>query len=78
MQPQFFEVQYNDKTVKIEVISMPGERIFRAHFSDQAPLILNRAKKFDSTYFWTSIPQGKQKLAEEIGALIEQHIKSQQ
>jgi hypothetical protein len=76
MYPESFEVQYNDKPVKVEVLSITGQTIYRLHFRGQPPLIITRAKKNIGSMFWTSIPEGKQKLAEEIGLLIEEYFKT--
>jgi hypothetical protein len=73
-----FEVEYNGMPVKVEVFSVFDEKIYRAHFQDRPALILSRAKRPDNKYFWTSIPEGRRKFAEEVGALIEEHIKSEQ
>jgi len=76
MGPKSFEVTYKDKLVKVEELSIAAQTIYRVHFQDQPALVITRAQKNVGSRFWTSIPEGKQKLAEEIGSLIEEKIKS--
>jgi hypothetical protein len=50
--------------------------MFRIIFSNPgAPLIITRATHENAYRFWTSIPEGRQRQAEEIGTLIEEHYK---
>lgn len=39
---------------------------------EKKPLVITRAQKSRGKEFWTSVPQGMQREAEEIGAIIEQ------
>jgi len=48
-------------------ISSPGK---------EPPLTILRAVNFNGAKFWTSLPEGRQKLAEEIGILIEQFYRA--
>ena len=61
----------------VQVLDIGTQRIYRINFPSAPALILTRAKNADGVYFWTSIPEGKQKMAEEIGLLIEPLLKSQ-
>lgn len=72
-----FEVRFEDQPVQIEVIRAGKQVLFKAMSANQQiALFLTRAKDSEGSYFWTSIPEGKQQLAEQIGLLIEQHINS--
>ncbi len=71
-----FYVSYKGEQVSIEIHSLSGQTIYRVLIPNMAQLVLHRAQKSAGGYFWTSIPEGKQKLAEAIGPLIEEHIKS--
>ncbi len=52
------------------------ELIFRIQFAyNQAPLVITRAVHANANHFWTSIPEGRQKEAEEIGPLISEYFK---
>ena len=42
--------------------------------SNRKPIVIARAKFEDTDARWTSIPEGRQKEAEGIGALIEQYL----
>ena len=72
-----FDIDYKGQQVKVQVLDVVGQRIYKVNFPTSAPLFLTRAKNAEGVYFWTSVPEGKQKLAEEIGALIEPLLKSQ-
>ncbi len=71
-----FEINHKDKALKIDVVSIGGQILYRVFFTDMPNLVITRAKNANATKFWTSIPEGKQQLAEEIGKLIEEHNKS--
>jgi hypothetical protein len=71
-----FQINYRDRPVTIEEVSLGGQTLYRATFADKPPLFIARAKNADSVFFWTSVPEGRQQLAEEIGKLIEKYIKS--
>ena len=50
--------------------------LFRITFGDnRKPLVITMAKKESGRDFWTSIPEGRQREAEEIGDLITNHFK---
>ena len=76
MQPEKFAISYQDTVAHVEIHSISGQTIFRVIFGDnKAPLVLHRATQFEAKRFWTSIPEGRQKLAEEIGILIEKYFR---
>ena len=51
--------------------------IFRIVFSDKRPpLVITRAEHSNVHKFWTSIPEGRQKEAEEVGTLISEYFKN--
>ena len=72
-----FDIDYKGQRVNIQVLDLGGQRIYKINFPSAPPLLMTRAKNADGVYFWTSVPEGKQKLAEEIGPLIEPILKSQ-
>ena len=72
-----FDISYKGQQVKVQIVDVVGQRIYKINFPSSAPLFLTRAKNADGVYFWTSVPEGKQNLAEEIGALIEPLLKEQ-
>ena len=71
-----FEIEYQDIPIKVETIKLPTQVLFKANLINKHPLILCRATDFNQAKFWTSMPEGRQKEAEEIGPLIEQYYRS--
>ena len=69
-----FELTYLDETIKIERFTISDQTLYRVHFHGRPPLILTRAKDVNLGGFWTSVPEGKQKEAQIIGGLIENHF----
>jgi hypothetical protein len=76
MQENKFQINYRDRQVNIEEISLGGQTLYKAIFPDKTTLFITRAKNANAVFFWTSVPEGRQQLAEEIGKLIEKYIKS--
>ncbi|GAC1387629.1 MAG: hypothetical protein NVSMB45_17410 [Ginsengibacter sp.] len=70
-----FDVIYKEQAVKIEAVSIGGQSLYKILFSDRPAMFVTRAKDFNSSKFWTSVPEGRQELAEEIGELIMNHYK---
>lgn len=67
-----WETVYRGHKVKIGKRSVKGAEVYYVSSSPQKkPLVLTRALKSGGKEFWTSIPQGMQKEAEEIGAIID-------
>lgn len=72
-----FDLEFGIATIRVEEIRIPGQTFFKVDFSNQIPtLTLLRATNIKDDKFWTSIPEGRQKLAEEIGPLIENYYRS--
>ena len=71
-----FSVQYNDLNVEIQRISAAGQTIYKIALPGEKPIFITRAKDINGFYFWTSIPEGRQKFAGEMGALIQLHFNS--
>jgi len=56
-------------------LDITGYVAYKIEFSSQRkPLIIARARGQEAPYFWTSIPEGRQKEAEGVGLLIEQYL----
>jgi len=70
-----FEIFFEKRTVPIEKMEVGKNVLYVARFNDRAPLVVTRAKDANGVGFWTSIPEGRQKLAEAIGELITNHIR---
>ena len=76
--PEWIELEFKGETLRVQRVDMPGAGIiYRVLFPGRRPpLILTRADRFQADRFWTSLPQGRQKEAEEIGPLIAEFINS--
>jgi hypothetical protein len=76
MNDSLFELSYNDEKIKVQRHSIGSQTIFRIIFSNsRAPLVITRAMHENAYRFWTSIPEGRQREAEEVGILIEEYYK---
>jgi hypothetical protein len=71
-----FELSYSGVKIKVQRHSIGSQTIFRITFSNSGPpLVITRATHENAFRFWTSIPEGRQREAEEIGALISEYFK---
>jgi len=72
-----FDLQFGDNIIRVEQIQIPGQTFFRIIFPNQVPeLRILRALDINKEKFWTSVPEGRQELAEQIGPLIEKYYRS--
>ncbi|MDE3214121.1 MAG: hypothetical protein KGM98_12875 [Bacteroidota bacterium] len=73
----FFRIKYLSGTLQVERLHFGGNRVFKVLYpGNPVPLLITQAMKSGRTAFWTSIPEGRQQEAEEIGALIENYYNS--
>ncbi|QEC74714.1 hypothetical protein [Mucilaginibacter ginsenosidivorax] len=77
---QRFEIIYKDSAASVVEYSLRSGRVFRVKFMDDAlkPLVVTVARDADDKKFWTSVPEGRQQLAAEIGKLIATYIRNYQ
>ena len=74
---QPFQLTLNGVTIFVKPLALPGYQAFEVSFSSpRKPLIIARTKDIDKKIFYTSIPEGRQNEAEDIGALISEYFKS--
>ena len=67
-----FQIQFAGVPLQVETIEVPKQVLFRISFPDQRlPLMIGRVYNADQQKFWTSIPEGRLKEAQQIGPLIE-------
>ena len=71
------EIAYKGQRINVQILDLGTQRIYKVNLPSTGNLLITRAKNADGVYFWTSVPEGKQKMAEEIGTLIEPILKSQ-
>lgn len=71
-----FELEFRDGKIQVRRHSIGSQVIFQVAFSDgRRPLVLTRALHSNANKFWTSIPEGRQAEAEEVGPLISEYFK---
>jgi hypothetical protein len=74
---QSFELEYKASRIQIHRHSINGQTIFRVIFPDnRKTLVITRPSNSDGARFWTSIPEGRQREAEEIGPLIAAYLQN--
>jgi hypothetical protein len=72
-----FEVSLRGAVLKVEKHNISGQVVYRVVFPDKRPdLFVHRALDANASRFWTSIPEGRQPEAREIGPLISEFFKS--
>ena len=70
-----FTIESHGVQIHCVRLDITGYVAYKIEFSSQRkPLIIARAKGKEAPYFWTSIPEGRQKEAEGVGLLIEQYL----
>lgn len=76
MNDSLFELFYKNEKIQVQRHSIGSQTIFRIVFSNsRTPLVITSATHENAYRFWTSIPEGRQREAEEIGKLIEEFYK---
>ena len=74
-----FELSFKQGRIRIQRHFVSNQTIYRVVFSDKRdPLVFTRALTDSAAHWWTSIPEGRQREAEEIGPLSAEYIKSNQ
>jgi hypothetical protein len=72
-----FEMNFSDRMITVQQVQLPGQVFFKISFRPgEPPLVILRATGVDGQKFWTSMPEGQQELAEQVGWLIEQRYRS--
>jgi hypothetical protein len=76
MDPDRFELNFLKGKIFVTRHTIGSNVIFRVVFPEKkTPLVITRTQS-STDKFWTSIPEGRQKEAEEIGGLISEYFKS--
>lgn len=77
--PDNFELAFYGGKIKVQKHSPGAQVIFKIEFSDKRPLlVITRATHAEAHRFWTSIPEGRQLEAEEVGSFISEYFKTVQ
>jgi len=66
-----FEIQLNEKPIHIRMVPHSSGPLYMASGDNIPTVCIHKAINFEGQWFWTSIPEGKQQLAESIGSLID-------
>jgi hypothetical protein len=77
-QQETFEIIYKEQSLPVERMMLGGFTCFRVGLIGKAVLVVTRAEKEGGEKFWTSVPEGRQVEAEQIGPLIESYYRRQQ
>ena len=76
-QNEIFDLDFGNIRIRVEQLQITGQTFFRVDFSNEIPtLTLLRATDSEQKKFWTSVPEGRQELAEKVGPLIEEYYRS--
>lgn len=72
-----FEIELNGARIRISEHELQGKRVFHADLGEASKaLVLTVGLNNRNEKFWTSIPQGRQDEAQQIGKLIAEHIRA--
>jgi len=72
-----FSIEYEGSAAQVTEHKLKEMRVFRITFSGpRKPLVITVAEMPGGKKWWTSVPQGRQKEAEEVGRLIADHIRA--
>lgn len=74
---EIFTIVYNGQQIKVQPYTYQNRSLFAIGLPNKQLIIL-KSEKLDGTEFWTSMPQGEQKLAEHIGKLIDDKFNTKQ
>ena len=75
--PPAFELQYGKQKIKISEHEITNNRVFYVDFQGGSKyLTITVGYDCKDQKFWTSIPEGRQEEAEQIGKLIANYIRS--
>jgi len=70
-----FSIEAHGVILTCERLDMPKQVVYSVKFSSaRKPIVVARAKFEDSDARWTSIPEGRQKEAEGVGAIIDEYL----
>lgn len=72
-----FEIDYKGKRSIVTEAAIKSRRVFNIQFPEgRRPLTITVGLTNEGVKFWTSIPEGRQEEAEEVGKLIAAYIRS--
>jgi hypothetical protein len=77
-QQETFEIIYKEQSLPVERMVIGTFACFRVGLIGKSVLVVTSAEKEGGQKFWTSVPEGRQAEAEQIGPLIEAYYRRQQ
>jgi hypothetical protein len=72
-----FQLIYNDQPITVELLSK-NANIYSVEIPGHSVLFIALVTNIRNKSYWTSIPQGQEFLAQQIGNLIEEFQKSEE
>ena len=76
---EIFVLDFKEGRIRVQRHFVTSQTTYRIVFSDKRdPLVVTRALTDNASRWRTSIPEGRQREAEEIGPLIADYIKANQ
>lgn len=73
-----FELNFKEGKIRLQLHFVASQIIYRVFSDKRTSLVVTRALTDNASHWWTSIPKGRQREAEEIGPLIANYIKANQ
>ncbi len=71
-----FNIDYENTTARVTEAEIKNRRIFHIQFTgDKKPMAITVGRDNKDVKFWTSIPEGRQEEAEQVGKLIADYIR---
>lgn len=72
-----FTITYDGQEVKVQPYAYKKKELFAVGLPKKQVIIL-KSEKLNGQAFWTSMPQGEQALAEQLGKLIDDKFSTKQ
>ena len=70
-----FILTFNNSRIRVQRHTIQGTFVYHIVFEDKRPpLVITRALDANATRWWTSIPEGRQEEADQVGPLITEYI----
>lgn len=72
-----FTIIYKNQDINVQPCTHLGRTLYQVSLPNKQ-LYITKSEKMSGKDFWTSMPQGEQKLAEVLGALIDDKTETKQ
>lgn len=71
-----FDINFSGRVLKVKEVKMGKDKLYVVSGEGMQPLGLTVARAHGGGEFWTSMPEGRQQEAEDIGPLIDEYLKN--